>query len=262
MSTQSGAVGIVAGVDGSAPSRVAVDWAARDAALRRVPLTLVYVLPGATVQSWIQVPLPSAFFEDEQEAAREALADARGVAEAAARGVDGFRVEERTMSGQPVQVLADLSKEADMIVVGKGLSGGIYPMAATVMTPELHAFFDTRPFVHVSTFGGAEVGCAAALATLDVTEAPGFLDRVNDLSERLGRAVAELPFGLRRRGLMMGFRFDRPDGGLAAARAAYEAGLLCAYANNDTSVLQFLPPLVLSDAEVDDLIGRVRRAFG
>ncbi|MGB0970414.1 MAG: universal stress protein [Mycobacterium sp.] len=119
MSTQSGALGIVVGVDGSAPSRVAVDWAARDAALRGVPLTLVYVLPGATVQSWIQVPLPSAFFEEEQETARGALADARGVAEAATRGADGFRVEEQIISGQPVQALADLSKDADMIVVGK-----------------------------------------------------------------------------------------------------------------------------------------------
>jgi acetylornithine/succinyldiaminopimelate/putrescine aminotransferase len=152
--------------------------------------------------------------------------------------------------------------EPDMIVVGKGLSGGIYPIAATVMTAELHAFFDTRPFIHISTFGGAEVGCAAALATLDVTEAPGFLDRVNAVSERFGRAFAGLPFQLRRRGLMMGFRFDRPDGGMLAARAAYEAGLLCIYANNDPSVLQFLPPLVLTDAEVDDVIGRVRRAFG
>jgi acetylornithine/succinyldiaminopimelate/putrescine aminotransferase len=152
--------------------------------------------------------------------------------------------------------------EPDMIVTGKGLSGGLYPMAATLMTPELHAFFDTRPFVHVSTFGGAEVGCAAALATLDATEAPGFLERVSDVSERLGSALADLPFELRRRGLMMGFRFDRPDGGLAAARAAYEAGVLCAYANNDTSVLQFLPPLVLTDAQVEELIGRVRRAFG
>jgi acetylornithine/succinyldiaminopimelate/putrescine aminotransferase len=152
--------------------------------------------------------------------------------------------------------------EPDMIVVGKGLSGGIYPMAATVMVPELHAFFDTRPFVHISTFGGAEVGCAAALATLEITEAPGFLDRVNEVSERLGHAFAELPFELRRRGLMMGFRFDRPDGGLSAARKAYAAGLLCIYANHDTSVLQFLPPLVLSDGEVDDVIGRVRRALG
>ena len=64
------------------------------------------------------------------------------------------------------------------IVTGKGLSGGLYPMAVTLVTPELHAFFDTRPFVHVSTYGGAELGCAAALAVWDVVEAPGFLERV------------------------------------------------------------------------------------
>ncbi len=119
MSTQPGALGIVVGVDGSAPSRVAVDWAARAAALRRVALTLVYVLPGATVQSWIQVPLPAAFFEDEEKTAREALGDAQGVAEAATAGVDGVRFDQKVVSGQPVQVLADLSKDADMIVVGK-----------------------------------------------------------------------------------------------------------------------------------------------
>jgi acetylornithine/succinyldiaminopimelate/putrescine aminotransferase len=151
--------------------------------------------------------------------------------------------------------------QPDMVVTGKGLGGGVYPVAATLMTPQCHAFFDTRPFVHVSTFGGAELGCAVALAVLDVTEAPGFLERVNAVSDRLCSAFAGLPFELRRRGLMMGFRFDRPDGGMTAAAAAYDAGLLCAWANNDPSVLQFLPPLVLSDEQVEDLIGRVRGAF-
>ena len=36
------------------------------------------------------------------------------------------------------------------------------------MTAEVHAFFDEHPFVHISTFGGAELGCAAALAVLDI----------------------------------------------------------------------------------------------
>jgi acetylornithine/succinyldiaminopimelate/putrescine aminotransferase len=129
------------------------------------------------------------------------------------------------------------------------------------MTAELHAFFDTRPFVHVSTYGGAELGCAAALAVLDITEAPGFLERVRAVSDRLAEAFAPLPFEVRRRGLMMGFRFGGPEHGPMAARAAYEAGILCAFANNDPSVLQFLPPLVLTDAQLEDLIGRVGRAF-
>ncbi|MGZ8803035.1 MAG: universal stress protein, partial [Mycobacterium sp.] len=82
------------------------------------PLTLVHVLPGAAVQAWIQVPLPTTFLEDEQEAAREILDDARGVVEAATRGVDGIRVDQKVISGQPVPALADLTKDADMIVVG------------------------------------------------------------------------------------------------------------------------------------------------
>jgi len=152
--------------------------------------------------------------------------------------------------------------EPDMVVTGKGLGGGLYPMAATLMTPELHAFFDARPFVHVSTFGGSELGCAATLATLDVTQAPGFLERVEAVSGRIAAACRELPFELRGRGLMLGFRFGDPQAGPRAARKAFDAGLLCAYANNDPSVLQFLPPLAMEDAEVDELIDRVRRAFG
>ena len=118
MSTQPGALGIVVGVDGSAASRGAVDWAARDAARRDIGLTLVYVLSGSTVQAWMQVPLPAAFFEDEQKTAREALADAQGVAEVATAGVEGMRFDHQVLSGQPVQALADLSKDAEMVVVG------------------------------------------------------------------------------------------------------------------------------------------------
>ncbi|MFB1296597.1 universal stress protein [Mycobacterium sp. pW049] len=117
MSTQPAPFGIVVGVDGSAASRVAVDWAARNAAMRRIPLTLAYVLPSALMQSWIQAPLPTAFFEDEKEEAARVLADARKVSEAAAEGVV-LAVTEKVLSGQPVPTLADVSRTADLIVVG------------------------------------------------------------------------------------------------------------------------------------------------
>jgi acetylornithine/succinyldiaminopimelate/putrescine aminotransferase len=148
-----------------------------------------------------------------------------------------------------------------VVVTGKGLSGGIYPITATLMTREVHAFFDDQPFLHISTFGGAEPGCAAALAVLDAIERPGFLERVTELSERFARGLAGMPFELRRRGLMMGLRFPMPDGGLFAAKALYDAGVFAVYANNDTSVLQFLPPLILGDDEADDIVARVRSVF-
>ncbi|KWX68772.1 universal stress protein [Mycobacterium sp. NAZ190054] len=116
MSNQEAPRGIVVAVDGSAASRVAVDWAARSASMRRVPLTLAHVLPGAVMQSWIQAPLPQAYFEDEQEEARRILADARTVAEAAA--AHPIEIGEAVLAGQPVAALVDVAREADMLVAG------------------------------------------------------------------------------------------------------------------------------------------------
>ncbi|HET8539577.1 MAG TPA: aminotransferase class III-fold pyridoxal phosphate-dependent enzyme [Anaeromyxobacter sp.] len=150
----------------------------------------------------------------------------------------------------------------DAVVVGKGLSGGVYPITATLVSAELKAFLDERPFAHVSTFGGAEPGCAAALAVLDVVEAPGFLERVVALSDRLAAGLAGLPFELRRRGLMMGLKFSAEGAGFVAAKLMFDAGVFCLPANNDTSVLQLLPPLVIGDAEVAELVRKVKEALG
>ena len=149
----------------------------------------------------------------------------------------------------------------DLVTTGKGLSGGIYPITATLMTAEVHAFFDEHPFVHVSTFGGAELGCVAALAGLDVIEAPGFLERVRALGDRFADGFASLPFTLRQRGLLMGLKFPGDGEGMLAARSVIQGGVFAIFANNDTSVLQFLPPLVLTDDEAEEIITIVGSAL-
>jgi acetylornithine/succinyldiaminopimelate/putrescine aminotransferase len=152
--------------------------------------------------------------------------------------------------------------EPDVVVAGKGLSGGVYPITATLMTRRLHALFDDHPFIHISTFGGAEPGCAAALAVLDLVEAPGFLERVAALGERFERGLDGAPFTLRRLGMMMGFAFGAPDAGMLATRLLFDAGVFALYAGNDTSVLQFLPPLVATDEEADEIVAIVRSVHG
>ena len=152
--------------------------------------------------------------------------------------------------------------EPDLMITGKGLSGGLYPITATLMTRELHAFFDTHPTIHISTFGGAELGCPVALAVLDVVEGPGFLERVRELSVRFAEGVKDLPCTLRQRGLMMGLEFPEEGGGMAAAASLFEVGVFTVWAGNDPRVVQFLPPLLLSDDEAEDLIIRVRTALG
>jgi acetylornithine/succinyldiaminopimelate/putrescine aminotransferase len=151
--------------------------------------------------------------------------------------------------------------EPDAVVCGKGLSGGLYPITATLMTEELHRTLEANPFAHISTFGGAELGCVAALAVLDIIEEPGFLDRVTTVSDRLAGAFSSLPFEVRRRGLMMGFKLSAEGAGVMAAKRLFEAGVFAVWANNDTSAVQFLPPLTLTDGEVGELIDRVRKAF-
>lgn len=152
--------------------------------------------------------------------------------------------------------------EPDLLVTGKGLSGGVYPITATLMTAELHEFFVDHPFVHISTFGGSELGCAAALAVLDVVESPGFLARVGELGDRFERGLAGLDLELRRRGLFMGLKLPNDGDGLVAARAVIDGGVFAVFANNDTSVLQLLPPLTLTDDEADEIIMVLRSALG
>jgi acetylornithine/succinyldiaminopimelate/putrescine aminotransferase len=146
----------------------------------------------------------------------------------------------------------------DVVTTGKGLGGGVYPVSATLMTADLHDFFEENPFVHISTCGGAELGCAAALEVLGIVREPGFLERVRELGERFAAGLAGLPFELRQRGLFMGFRFANPAGGVAAMRRLFGAGVFTVFAASDPSVLQFLPPLTLGDGEADEILAIVR----
>lgn len=149
----------------------------------------------------------------------------------------------------------------DALITGKGLSGGMYPITATLMTDAMHAVLDRHPFAHLSTFGGAEPGCVAALTVLDVIGEPGFLARVTEVSQRLVAELEGQPWHTRGRGLMLGLAFDSPSTGPRMAIHLVKNGIFTLYSNNDPSVVQFLPPLNLTDAELGELIARVRKAF-
>jgi len=155
----------------------------------------------------------------------------------------------------------------DMVILGKGLSGGIYPITATVLRTPLEAVFHADPHIHVSTFGGAEPGCAVALKVLDISAAPAFLEHVNQLADRFQAGIAGLTAkhdileNLRQLGLFMGLKMKTTDCGPLLSLAAYKHDLLVVYANNDKSVAQLLPPLVIDLEQVDWVIDRLDRAL-
>ena len=100
-----------------------------------------------------------------------------------------------------------------------------------------------------------------SLTTLDIIERPGFLDRVGEVGARFEESFVGLPFEVRRRGMFMGLKFPVEGDAMLAARDLIGAGVFAVFANNDTSVLQFLPPLTVSDREVDEICTIVRSTF-
>ena len=112
--------GILVGVDRSASSMAAVDWAARNAAMRNVPLTLLHVIAPVVpaVAPWPEIPIPEDYFERQDDKARRILEDARrAVADSTADHGPPF-VYSVVLPGPTVSTLANESKIADMMVVG------------------------------------------------------------------------------------------------------------------------------------------------
>lgn len=156
----------------------------------------------------------------------------------------------------------------DILVTGKGLSGGIYPITATILRPPLMRVFEPDPFIHISTFGGADIGVPVALTVLELSSRPDFLAHVNALAQFFAGRFASFDekydgvyVRLRQLGLMMGIELSRPEAGPLFSKMAYEAGLLCVYANNNPRVVQFLPPLVIDIALAEEIGQRVERAL-
>ena len=155
----------------------------------------------------------------------------------------------------------------DMVVLAKGLSGGIYPITATVMRRPMEAVFHPDPHIHVSTYGGAELGCRVALKVLDICAEPAFLHHVRDLAGRFAagvdrlRAIHPILLELRQLGLFMGLKLADDTCGPLLSLAAYQNDLLMVYANNDRSVAQFLPPLITTADQADWVLERLDAAL-
>lgn len=114
--------GIVVGVDGSPASDNAVAWAARDAVLRGVQLTLIYALPGAASPVWLDVALPQDYWDYQNETGQKVLDAAQQVAREAA-GAHALHIVAKSVPGHAVATLIEYSRRADLVVVGsRGLS--------------------------------------------------------------------------------------------------------------------------------------------
>lgn len=137
MSTSIDRPGIVVGVDGSAASKAAVDWAAHDAAMRKLSLTLVHVAAGLG-GTWPQTPLPIGFGEWQQRLGREILDEAVTIAEDASRETRPVQLKTEMYYSATVPTLVDMSKDAEMVAVGCHGEGAFGALLGSVSSGVIH----------------------------------------------------------------------------------------------------------------------------
>lgn len=158
----------------------------------------------------------------------------------------------------------------DMIVLGKGLSSGYFPLAALGVHRSIYdALYDPKEirlgFPNGSTTDGHHLGAAAGLAVLDILTTPGFFKHVNEMGQLLADAiVAECGGTVRGEGLMLGLELSYADGQPWSVAdidnlrlSCRDHGLLTSYSDG---VMPLLPPLTITGDECHELARRLGAA--
>jgi acetylornithine/succinyldiaminopimelate/putrescine aminotransferase len=157
--------------------------------------------------------------------------------------------------------------EPDILITGKGLSGGLYPIAAAVLRKDVGSWLTDNGWGHVTTFGGAEPGCVVGSLVLDMCRSPQALANAAEISDYLNAGFSDILSrhgflrDIRRKGLVMGLAFDAPAGGVQMMSALYQQGIWAIFAGFDHSVLQFKPGLFVDHAYCDEALTRFEAAL-
>ncbi len=152
--------------------------------------------------------------------------------------------------------------EPDIITIAKALGGGVMPIGAFVGTPEIwDAMFRENPMMHTSTFGGNELACRAAIEAINVTlrdDLPSkagvlgeyFIGGLETIKVKHPKALSEV----RGLGLMIGVEFTHEDIGELVIAGLSRRGVIAAYTLNNPKVIRFEPPLIITSADIDNVI--------
>lgn len=157
----------------------------------------------------------------------------------------------------------------DVVLVGKTLSGGVVPVSAMMATDAAFAPFERDPMLHQSTFSGAPIAAAAALAAieaLEIYDVVATADRVGHrLLATLKSAAADAPSGvvadIRGEGLLLGVEFT--DGGYAGEMmlGLIENNVLANHSSNNPTVVRLTPPAVIEEGEIVAIENAIRSSF-
>jgi adenosylmethionine-8-amino-7-oxononanoate aminotransferase len=171
----------------------------------------------------------------------------------------------------------------DVITFGKGIGGGVVPLSGMVATAAIREVVGTAPngFSYGHTFSGYPLGCAVGCAVIDTIEQEGLVEGADRKGARIRAELAQmasqhpLMHALRGRGLLQGIELRHPSTGerfQAADRisgrlvtAARDRGLMIypcptPILNEHMDAVMLAPPLIISDAEIDEMLGTLEAA--
>lgn len=159
--------------------------------------------------------------------------------------------------------------EPDILVTGKGISGGMYPIACCVVSERHAGWLKEDGFGHMSTMGGAELGCIVALKVLEICQRPEVASTVRYVANYIRQGLAEIQalypdffVGVRQHGVIMGLEFNDPEGAKPVMKHLYEHGVWAIFSTLDPSVLQFKPGILLNQSVAEDMLRRMEIAIG
>ncbi|MFS0655133.1 ornithine--oxo-acid transaminase [Bacillus sp. 179-C3.3 HS] len=190
---------------------------------------------------------------------------------------EGFLKEAKTLCGQEnvlfiadeIQVgLARTGKmfacdweevEPDMLILGKALGGGVFPISCVVANRDILGVFN--PGSHGSTFGGNPLACAVSIAALDVLLDEKLAERSLELGQymkdKLSRIQSPVIKEVRGRGLFIGMELT--ESARPYCEKLKQAGLLCKETHE--TVIRFAPPLTISKDDLDWAISHIETLF-
>ena len=150
----------------------------------------------------------------------------------------------------------------DIVIIGKALSGGYYPVSAILADDAVMSVF--HPGDHGSTYGGNPLGCAIARAALSVLVDEGLIENSATLGTWFLERLRAMPYTsiqeIRGRGLWIGLQL-RPEVGGARryCEALMAEGLLCKETHVDT--IRFAPPLCITREDLEWALERIEKVF-
>jgi len=144
------------------------------------------------------------------------------------------------------------------MTLAKSLGGGIYPISATIFKRDIQDFFVPHPFIHLSTFGGSDLGCIVGLAAIEYIEKNNLAVHAEKMGKRFragfDRLLNDFPtllLEVRQKGLMMGLQYTNDSIGPRMSYQLATNGVMAIYTGNEPSVMRIMPSLVIKPEEVD-----------